>query len=173
MVEESLRKHIDFSNLDGYALSRELFAWLIDHFNGGETIVELGSGTGTKELRKFFDVFSVESDLTYVGRQNGPCIYAPVNRITGWYHPGLFKFLPKSYQVFVIDGPKGSKARKGILDHCDKICDEAYVVIDDTHRTEDLYLASTLAGMMKRHHFDIKGHEKNARILLPLGVSND
>lgn len=39
-------------NLDGWAIPREAFEWIYENLPHGSTILELGSGNGTKELGK-------------------------------------------------------------------------------------------------------------------------
>jgi hypothetical protein len=48
-------------NLDGWAIPREAFEWIYENLPHGSTILELGSGNGTKELVKYYnDAFNGE-----------------------------------------------------------------------------------------------------------------
>jgi len=167
-VKLAYTEHINFGNLDGWAMSREVFAWLIDNLNDNDTIVEFGSGTGTVELAKFFDVHSVENDKAWMLVGDTNYIHAPLKR-NGWYDPTVMDKLPDEYKLVIIDGPKGSKARRGIIPHAHKLRKDAYIIVDDTHRLADFKLASELAEILGRDMRTIDGHEKHAIILMPIG----
>ena len=83
-------------NLNGWALPEEAFEWIIKNIPHGSTIVELGSGSGTKELVKFYNVFSVEQNIEWVGKEpKTNYIYAPLK--DGWYDESVFDKLPADY----------------------------------------------------------------------------
>ena len=47
----------------GYAAPNSMFEWLNDNLPTGSKILEFGSGTGTMELTKTFEVTSVEDNF--------------------------------------------------------------------------------------------------------------
>ena len=54
-------------NLNGWNIGENLYEWIIDNIEPNKTILELGSGTGTIELVKHYNVFSVEQRICWIG----------------------------------------------------------------------------------------------------------
>ena len=92
--------------------------WLLDNLPRQSTILELGSGTGTIELCKYYKVYSIEN---YKNWLNIACkstyIYAPLKRYRSdrpnikpyeWFDiDRVKKGIPETYDCLLIDAPKG------------------------------------------------------------------
>ena len=51
---------MDADNFLGFAMDATLYLWIKENLSPDSTILEFGSGTGTKELVKHYQVTSVE-----------------------------------------------------------------------------------------------------------------
>lgn len=149
-------------NLNGWALPEEAFEWILKNIPQGSTILELGSGSGTKELVKFYKVYSVEQNFVWVGKEpKSNYIYAPL--VDGWYDEKMFESLPKEYDLLIVDGPIG-KDRGNFVKFCERFNDVPFL-IDDTQRTIDREMAFSVAKKLNKNVLEIKGHEKEFIIL--------
>ena len=152
-------------NLNGFAISDEMFDWITNNLEKGKIILEFGSGNGTKELTKHWEVHSVEQDLKWVGvAKDSTYIHSPIKG--GWYDADIvFKNIPKHYDLLIIDGPGGSDLRPGIDIHFDRLKTNIPIILDDTHRIKDKNHAIQLAETLNKDWEEIKGWEKNFIIL--------
>lgn len=149
------------SNLNNWAISEEMYAWITKEIPEGKTILEFGSGTGTIELTKHYKVFSVEQNSKWVGlAPDSNYIYAPLKR--GWYDADIvFSEIPKDYDLIIIDGPMGQDFRSGIDEHWSKLNTNVPLLFDDTHRTKDRDHAIHVASLLKKDWSEVKGWQKN------------
>ena len=70
--------------LGGWAISPQCFAWILDNVPSGSKVLEFGSGMGTGELVKHFDMTSIEQDSFWMNGFTGSrYIYAPI--VDDWY----------------------------------------------------------------------------------------
>jgi len=125
---------MDKKNLNGWAISENLISWMLKNIPSNSVILELGSGTGTKELTKHYTVYSIEDDVNWVGYcSNSNYIYAPRN--DGWYDINKIKEgIPFNYDVILIDGPYIPKGdRRGFLENINLFNTNAIMIFDDTH----------------------------------------
>jgi hypothetical protein len=161
-------------NLNGWALPEEVFEWLINNIKQGSTILELGSGNGTKELVKFFNVYSVEQEKKWVGVEpKSTYIYSPLKKYddmiphsSGWYDVDILKNeLPKKYDLLIIDGPVGNN-RGNFIKFYDFFDMTVPIIIDDTNRDGDKRMALKIAKDFNKNIIEIKGHEKEMMILI-------
>lgn len=138
--------------LGGYAASAELFTFIIQNVPWGKTILELGSGSGTKLLSRFYDIHSIEHDEQYVGNaKNAEYIHAPLTphehpqfpHHKQWYDVQVVEeaIIDLSYDVLIVDGPTGFIGRSGFLTHIDlfKIRD-CLILLDDVHRADEFQI---------------------------------
>jgi hypothetical protein len=147
-------------NLDNWAISIEMFNWLKKNLPNGKTILEFGSGTGTIELVKHWNVYSVEQDKEWIGKSKSNYIYAPIKN--GWYDDEIvFSKIPNNYDLIIIDGPKGSEHRFGIYDQLDKLNTNIPIIFDDTNREIDRKNAILLANKLGKKWEEIIGYQKN------------
>lgn len=134
----------------GSGIVEELYEWITKNIPFGSTIVEFGAGdVSTRALCEKWTLFSVENNPQWIGRWNSNYIYAPI--VNGWFDIDILKKeLPLSYSLLIVDGPTavGSADRSYILDHLDMIRKDVPIVIDDTWRDQEKYLASIMAVKM-------------------------
>ena len=133
-----------------WTIPKELFDWIRDNLPDGKTILELGSGHGTDELRKHYTVYSIEHDLAWI--KEGNYIYAPIIRYPGgydWYDVSKLTRLPE-YDLLLIDGPTGSIGRVGVVIHRFMFDLDVPIVIDDTHREAERRIAMDLSQLLGR-----------------------
>ena len=128
----------------GWAISEELYDWLVENVPAGVPLLELGSGDGTEELIKRWTVCSIEHDVEYVGKVSSVMyVHAPL--VAGWYHPGLVEQVSrKPYGALLIDGPPG-KDRLNFIHHMDLFDQSVPWAFDDLHRHADLKAAAKVA----------------------------
>lgn len=131
-----LNSIVNYESFGGWAISKELFDWILENIPTGSTILELGSGNGTKELVKFYNVYSVEHDIRWVDLvPKSNYIHAPL--VDGWYDIEVLKEkLPISYDLLLIDGPIGEN-RVNIMRYYDMFNKNVPIIIDDTNREND------------------------------------
>jgi hypothetical protein len=157
---------INKSNLNDFAISEEMYAWLEENLPEGSTILEFGSGTGTIELTKRYTVYSVEQSKEYVGvAPLSTYIHAPLK--DGWYDAEIvFDNIPKEYDLLLIDGPGGSNYRNNISKYWDRLNLEVPMIFDDTHRGKELAFAKETAERFNKSIEIIPGHQKTFAIVL-------
>jgi len=161
------------NNLNGFAISEELFTWLKNNLSPNKTILELGSGTGTIELTKFWKVFSIENNEEWLNvAPKSTYIHAPLKSYKKdlssfkWFDISILKKeIPKNYDCLLIDAPTG-QGRSGILFFMDLFPKwDIPIIIDDTHREEERRLATMLGAKLNRCVFDYNGNEKSYSII--------
>ena len=154
-------------NLNWAAISNELFEWIYENLEHGKTILEFGSGTGTIELTKYWNVYSVEQSAKWIGKApNSNYIHAPIKG--GWYDTNIvFNNIPEQYDLLLIDGPMGYQLRSGIDKYIDRFSENVPIILDDTHRIPDKEHAIALAKQLNKEYIEIEGWQKNFIIILP------
>jgi len=160
-------------NLDGWAIPIEAFKWILENIPKGSTILELGSGNGTKELVKYYNVISIEENEKWVNVvPESTYIYSPLKEYSFvnkhsccWYDDDKLNNLPKEYDLLIIDGPVGNN-RGNFIHFMDKFKKDVPYVIDDTQREGDRKMALNLAERLNKKHLEIKGWQKQMIILL-------
>ena len=158
-------EQIDFSKLDGFSFNAECVTWILTHIRRGATILELGSGVGSSELGKVFDMVCVENNPEYVGKfPNINYIHAPLKDYGNynWYDIEAVKDqLPSSYDLLIVDGPLGSIGRKPFRKHKELFRLDVPIMIDDISRKDehDLFcgLRHDLRRCTEEYQFGTKG----------------
>lgn len=149
-------------NLNGWVLPEEAMEWILNNIPEGSTILELGSGLGTRELVQHYIVYSVEQDQKWMGFEHrSNYIYAPL--VDGWYDERMFNSLPKEYSLLIVDGPIG-KDRANFVKHCERFNNVPFLM-DDTQRAIDKQMALDVAKKLNRSFIEIEGHQKKFIIL--------
>ena len=131
--------------LGGWAITQQCFDWILDNVPSGSKVLEFGSGMGTGELVKHFDMTSIEQDAKWVDKYNSRYIYSPLQS-NNWYNwADLEKGgINDDYALILIDGPFNPKrqdnARQGIQDYYlahPTLFENCFLVFDDTNREKD------------------------------------
>lgn len=160
-------------NLNGWALPEEMFEWILSNIAKGSTILELGSGRGTRELVKYYNVHSVEENIKWIGFEpKAEYIHAPLKSYStnikgsrGWYDEEiLVSKLPKKYDLLIVDGPTGIN-RGNFVNFCSLFDSSVPILIDDTQRDVDRKMAHEVALKTGKKLTEFKGHEKEFIIL--------
>jgi hypothetical protein len=154
-------------NLNGWAISTELFNWILENIPKGSTILELGSGRGTRELVKHYNVYSVEHDKKWLNLvPQSIYIHAPL--VDNWYDVEILKeLLPKKYDVLLIDGPPAEK-RVGVIKHSNLFKTDIPIIIDDSNRKLDATVVNHFMKDENKKVVEVVSKEKKASILLPI-----
>lgn len=155
---------LNLNNLNGFAISTEMFEWIRTNIKEGSTILELGSGNGTIELSKWYNVYSIEQNKKWVGvAKNSTYIYAPIKN--GWYDTEIvFNNLPENYALLIIDGPTGISRNK-MKEYWGQFNTNIPILVDDTHRGDELLFAQTSSKELNKEIETIQGHQKSFSIL--------
>ncbi|MEG4529162.1 tetratricopeptide repeat protein [Microcoleus sp. D2_18a_D3] len=142
---EKLRQAYDVNNLNGWAISENLFLYILETLPVGSTILELGSGTGTLELSKYYNMVSIEHDKEWLNKYDSHYIYAPlVNDL--WYDGNVVRRELRNidYHLILVDGPPQHR-RKGVLSYLDLFNWNVQIILDDVNRKYDMDVAISLS----------------------------
>ena len=149
-----------------WMLPQVVFEWIEKNIAFGSTILEFGSGEGSKRLALNYNLYSVEHNPEWLRSSNGTCLYAPIKLSDefpgeiGWYDLiSVKEKLPKNIDLMIIDGPNGSIGRSGILAHTDLFSWTFPVLIDDLHRENEYQFSQQLSKNVNLQciHFDATG----------------
>lgn len=161
---------MDEKNFGGYAISIEMYYWILENLPKGSIILELGSGKGTVELSEFYKVYSIEHDKRWLGvAKKSNYIYAPLANYKGykWYDIKRIKALmPKKYDLLLIDGPNGYIGREGFIKNIGLFKTDIPIIIDDTQREKYVEMRDFLAKKFNKKVITIEGGNKMFSILL-------
>jgi|TARA_R110000803_G_scaffold19618_7_gene51226 tRNA A58 N-methylase Trm61 len=98
---------MDADNFLGFAMDATLYLWIKENLSPDSTILEFGSGTGTKELVKHYQVTSVEHSKEWLDVADTNYIYAPIDESRQWYSWESLKVLQnKTFDLILVDGPR-------------------------------------------------------------------
>jgi hypothetical protein len=160
---------IDHNSFGDGSIEIELFNYILENFDEGSTILELGSGWATGQLAKYFNMISIEHDINWLYEHNSDYIYAPL-RHDGedmWYATEAIRhdLNGKKYDVILVDGPtahkkRWKKRRRGFLRHIDLFDVNVPIIFDDIDRAEDREHMIMASEYLKRPYKIIKGKKK-------------
>lgn len=162
-------------SFEKWAISESLFNYLQEILPAGSTILELGSGEGTVELLKHWEVYSIESEKEWVGKYHDNYIYAPLAKHKAiknhdgelWYNARVLeKELPQiKYDLILVDGPTGRRA--GFVKYWDLFRHDVPVIFDDVNRVRDWKIMKAIASRLKKPYTVINTWEqKNFGVIL-------
>lgn len=138
-----------------WAISFELFQYIRDNLEEGKTILELGSGSGTGELAKFYKLYSIEDDVEWLNKYSSNYIHAPIVSYKGyrWYDIDVLKdsLTNIQYDLILVDGPLGAIGRKGFLHNIHLFDTSKVIVFDDLQRIIEYRMFMALAKKLKRN----------------------
>ena len=125
-------------SLDDWAIAKECFDKIVEILPFGSTILEFGSGTGTKVLSEFYKMISIETDKKWLNKYDSKYLYVPFDDDYKWYNVTILKQelenLDTTYDLFLIDGPKGHRSK--ITEHLDLFRQDIPWIFDDTMAEE-------------------------------------
>ncbi len=143
----------------GNQISQSLFLYLEESLPEGKTILELGSGWGTGELAKKWNVWSVEDKAEWVGKYNDQAFWVPLKNhkpVEGfvgkiWYDPGILAVFLEDleYDLLLIDGPH-PESRAGLLDNLYLFKQDVPMVFDDVRRAPGFALIEAVSDKLGR-----------------------
>ena len=137
------------NNFGVWAISEQLFDWMVDNIPKSSTILELGSGTGTIELAKHFNMISIEHDHKWLNKAKSHYIHAPI--VDNWYdRKVLERDLIEPYDAILVDGPPAKYGRSGFYENLDLFLTDVPIIFDDVNRTEELELMKKVAKKLKK-----------------------
>lgn len=146
----------------GYMISEELYLYIRENLSEGSTILELGSGDGTKILSDHYKMFSIENNEKWLNKYDSTYIYAPI--INGWFDVDVLKRdLPTEYDLILVDAPPAftEEARMGFYHNISLFNTSVPIIIDDTHRSGEKRLADNLSKHLGREYREIKSSQKS------------
>lgn len=152
----------------GYMISEELYKWILDNLEHGKTILEIGSGDGTKLLSEYYKMYSIEHNPQWQNKYNSTYINAPL--IGGWYHrETLEREMPKNYDLILVDAPPAFTvhARYGFYSNLDLFRTDVPIIIDDTNREGEKKLADDLSKRLGRPYEEFKCNQKSFAVFMP------
>jgi len=154
------------SSFGGSNASDALISFVRSKVSLGGFILEFGSGDGsTRRLCEDYNLFSIEHNNEYLWRYQTNYIHAGL--VNGWYNPlDIKRYMSYNnvtfpFDLFLIDGPVGGENRRnmlkgenvGLFDFSG-----SWVVCDDTHRSDDLFLFNGLASMFDHTDYVLYDH---------------
>lgn len=120
----------------------------------GRTILELGSGEGTRAIVDMgYQVYSVEAHEEWLNKYGSIYIHAPLKdyEFGTWFD--VDKISPViqllDYDLLIIDGPRGSEGRCNYVYFSDLFSPEHYL-IDDTERRGEYAIYKHLEQKLQR-----------------------
>ena len=153
-----------------WSFSIELFNWVRNNLSTGKTILGLGSGNATKELTKYFKVYSIEHNKEWVGHaKRSNYIHAPIVQYEGykWYDKKIVKkSIPEDYDLLLVDGPQGDIGREGFVHNIDLFKTDIPIILDDTNRHVEATMRNELAKKLNKKVLTFDGAGKKFSILL-------
>lgn len=148
-------------------LQDEAFKEISNILESGKTILELGSGVGTKILISMgYNVISIEQDKAWQGKYHSNYINCPIKKYEAywWFDSDYLSSLP-DYDFLLIDGPTGPDIREfdncriGILDHLNLFKLSVPILVDDINRESESLIFNKL-----KENRSYKNHGKFAII---------
>jgi len=143
-----LNESKQYSN--SWAITEQLFITILSILPLGATILELGSGTGTLELTRYYQVHSIEHNPTWLNKFPAHYIHAPLID-DSWYDSKIIAeaIMSLRYDLLLVDGPPQHR-RANIVDHFDLFLHDVPIIFDDIVRDADAYAMNKIATKLKR-----------------------
>ena len=130
-----------------WEISDELYNKIREILPAGKTILEFGSGKGSKRLAEDYTVHSIEHDKDWVDKFKGVnYIHAPI--VDGWYDLSKDD-LPEEYDLLLIDGPPGVIGREGFFDNLKLFNTGVPMIFDDVNRQRERWLMTKVHNSLK------------------------
>ncbi len=141
--------------MEEWAISDELYKYIRRTLPFG-TILELGSGMGTANLAKHYNMYSVEHDEAWLDNYDSTYLYAPLKQHKAvqnhngdvWYDADVLRpqLAGLKYDLLLVDGPPESRC--GFLKYFDMFDPTAIIVFDDVNRSRDNSVMNSIAAKL-------------------------
>ena len=155
----------EWSMFGGFAIDVECYLKILEILPAGKTILELGSGYGTKKLAESYKMYSIEHNELWVDKYDSTYILAPIEIESSedppinWYNvSAIKKQLPKHYDMILVDGPIGGvnsnvMARDGFRrnKHLFNL-EDTIILFDDVQRRGELASMFALTKELNRKY---------------------
>jgi len=150
---------INYKNLGDASIETGLVQWMVRNIDAGSKVVELGSGSGSKEIVKGFELLSIEHNEKYL-KSNDNTVHAPL--MDGWYDTDKIPDIKKGVKAYLIDGPPARQSdRRKLLDHINLFNKKAIFIMDDVNRSDEMEMAKEIEKVLGRKMTIHKGVKKN------------
>jgi hypothetical protein len=118
----------------GTSISRELYDFLKRALPEGDTLLELGSGWGSSQLMKRWNLISIENEERFFKKFNPQSFLVPTTHDEGWYKPEVLEEALQglTYDFLLIDGPH--HGREHFPEHLDLFDTSVPMIFDDINR---------------------------------------
>lgn len=132
----------EFQKEDGFSIDKELYDYINHHLSQDKTILELGSGSGSKYLSEKWVLYSIEHDERFIDFYHNNYIHAPIRDYDNykWYDKDIVYNAIKDlkYDLILVDGPTGEIGREGFYYNIDMFnLNNVFIIIDDIGRNEE------------------------------------
>lgn len=147
---------------ENWEASEELREFIRTLLRPGQTILELGSGSGTAKLAERYNMISVEHNPKWLFKHPSTYIHAPIEPFrkqcsvfpedTGWYSRDVLRRSLRNheYDLILIDGPPNEYGRGGFYKWKELFNLNVPMVFDDLHRRRELRLITRMSGHVRR-----------------------
>ena len=148
-------------------MCNEIHEWIEENIPKGSTVLEIGSGKGTRRLVENYEVYSIEHSKKWFDRYGSNYIYAPIK--DGWYDVEAIKNgIPDHYDVLLIDGPPrkidGNKVGRGkFFDNMDLFNTNVPIIVDDSDRGREMKLLIKMEEKLGRGYTTHKGRDARGK----------
>lgn len=164
--------------LGGWSVDQEVVDCIKKLIPAGSTVLELGSGLGTSELSKCYNMISIENNLEYIGLHKSTYIYAPLKETkphkkfpecNTWYDASAIEvgLNNKHYDLLLIDGPSGpNKTRATVYKYRHLFNWNIPVIFDDADSSGPFNLAITLCKTLPRQQLLMLNADKRKSFIV-------
>lgn len=140
-----------------WSIDIECFNKILELIPSGSSILEFGSGKTTEELKKYYNLTSIEHDKRWINGDG--FIYAPLKKINNniyWYDLEKIKNISdKKYDLILVDGPPSTTLgkREGFFHNLNLFnLENTIIIFDDIHRDFDLTHLIKVSKKLKRKY---------------------
>lgn len=146
-----------------------MYEWIRTNIKEGSVILEFGSGVTTRELGKYYIMYSVESDKNWLYKYSANYIFAPIvdynesdpapkgfpQPNNGWYDiENLKNEIPPYYDFIIVDGPVGATSqdagRAGFYKHLDLFRKDIPILFHDVNRPLEKLLVEKVSNKLNK-----------------------
>jgi hypothetical protein len=148
----------------GWAVGPQLYEYIKENLPSNKSILEFGSGVGSNELGKVWNIQCVEHDSRWIGvYPHISYVFAPITN--KWYDHSYLRDLRK-FDLILIDGPPANIGRKGILKFISTIKNDCLIIVDDVNRPDDHKLLEDLSRLLDRNILVVQDENKQFGVIL-------